>query len=150
LILVFTSSRCDKGDSPNGHLRLSVTYPEAVVENGTITFVPIPAVSARVRLYNEHASCKGYRDAKLDIAWLGDGYIGPEYKKITDVHGEVRFADIPPGVYYLVVFAGPLYKYSEKYIEVVGGDTLELTKDFTPEGSIFKDLEPWDYEVPGY
>ena len=150
IVLVFSSSRCDKGDPPNGHLKLSVTYPEAVVENGTISFVPVPGVGSGVCLYKKDASCKGYRDAMLDIAWLVDKYVSPEYKMITDQQGEVLFLDIPAGEYYLVVFAGQLAKYTEKYIQVHVGDTLILTKKFTPDIAINKDLEPWDYEVPGY
>ena len=44
------------------------------------------------------------------------------------------FEDIPPERYYLVIFARQLTKYSEKYIEVIGGDTLKLLKRFTRDG----------------
>jgi hypothetical protein len=55
---------------------------------------------------------------------------------------------VPKGQYYLVVFARQLTKYTEKYIEVSGGDTLKLVKNFTIDGAYHNKLEPWDHVVP--
>jgi hypothetical protein len=49
-----------------------------------------------------------------------------------------------------VIFARQLTKYTEKYIELIGGDTLKLMKKFTPDGAYHNKLEPWDHEVPDY
>lgn len=150
-IILLTSSHCEnKSDPPNGHLKLAVTYPEAVVENDTIYWIQVPGVGAEVRLYDGEARCDGYRDAKIDVAWIGNDATYSLYTKVSNEEGEVIFKDIPAGEYYLIVYAGKLYKYSEKYIELIGGDTLSLSKDFSPELAFVKDLEPWDYEMPGY
>jgi hypothetical protein len=150
IAILSTSSQCNKADPPNGHLKLSVTYPEAVVENGTISFVPVPGVGAEGRLYDKDAICLGYKDAMLNIVKIGDRYVTSKYLLTSNTKGEILFNDIPSGEYYLIVFARQLYKYTEKYIEVKGGDTLKLTKKFTPDIALSEDLEPWDYEVPGY
>ena len=60
------------------------------------------------------------------------------------------FKDILAGKYYLVIYTKQWLRYSEKYIEVKGGDTLKLSKDFTASSSFYEDLEPWDYKIPGY
>jgi hypothetical protein len=146
--LLLTSSQCDKSDPPNGNLNLTVTYPEAVVENGSISWIQVPANGAEARLYDKDAICKGYKDAMLDIVWIGDDYTTSKYMLVSNEEGKVVFDDIPAGEYFLIVYAGQLYKYTEKYIEVVGGDTLMLAKDFTASLTFFKDLEPWDYEMP--
>jgi hypothetical protein len=125
-----------------------VTYPEAVVENGTITFVPVPANGAQARLYDKDAICLGYKDAMLNLVKIGDEYATSKYLIISNENGEILFKDIPSGEYFLIVYAGQLYRYSEKYIEVNGGDTLKLVKDFSASLSFYKDLEPWDYESP--
>jgi len=57
---------------------------------------------------------------------------------------------IPAEGYYLVIFARQLTKYTEKYIELIGGDTLKLMKKFTPDGAYHNKLEPWDHEVLDY
>ncbi len=147
--MILILSGCEK-EPFVGHLKLTVTYPEAVVDDGTISFVPVPGNGAGVCLYDKESRCLGYRDAMLDIAWLEDKYVSPKYKLISNEAGEVLFKNIPTGEYYLVVFAGQLAKYSEKNILVLSGDTLMLSKKFTADIAINKDLEPWDYEVPDY
>ena len=147
--ILLTSSQCDnEADPPNGHLKLTVTYPEAVVENDSLYFIQVPGVGAIARLYDKDARCKGYLDAKLDIAFIGDQPVISIYEQLSNEMGEVLFKDIPAGEYYLVVYARQLYKYTEKYIEVNSGDTLKLTKNFTDDLTFYEDLEPWDHEVP--
>jgi len=150
LLLIFILSGCEK-EPTNGHLRVTVTYPEAVViPDQTTYFIPAPAEGAEVRLYDNEAICLGYKDAMLNLVKIGDTYSMSEYQLVTSRDGEVLFTDIPSGEYFLIVFARELYKYSEKYIEIFGGDTLELVKNFTPAAHFTSDLEPWDYEMPGY
>ena len=150
IIVLLTCMKCKK-ESSTGHLKLKVTYPEAVVipEQPTY-FVPVPGIGADVRLYNKDAICKGYKDAMLDIVWIGDEFATSKYKSTTDEQGKVLFNNIPSGEYLLIVYARQISKYSEIYVEVNAGDTLILRKDFTPDGAFFEDLEPWDHEVPGY
>lgn len=149
ITILLTSSECRKEPVPLiGHLKLTVTYPEAVVENGMLYFIQVPGVGAEVSLYDKDAICKGYKDAMLGIAWLTDKYVSPEYKQWSNEKGEVLFKDIPVGEYFLIVYARQWSKYTEKYIEVIGGDTLKLTKNFTSDLAFYEDLEPWDYEVP--
>lgn len=148
ILLFLTSSQCDKANPPNGHLKLTVTYPDAVVENGVISWIQDPANGAEARLYDNDAICLGYTDAMLNIVKIGDKYVTSKYQVVSNEDGEILFSDIPSGKYFLIVYARQISKYTEKYIEVIGGDTLRLKKDFTPEGSFFKDLEPWDYVMP--
>ena len=149
--ILLTSSQCEnETDPPNGHLKLVVTYPEVVHEADTFYYVPAPGVGAEARLYDKDAQCLGYRDAKLDVAWVDDKAVASKYTKLSNETGEALFKDIPSGGYYLVVFTRQLSKYTEKYIEVSGGDTLKLVKNFTPDLTYWEDLEPWDHEVPGY
>jgi len=145
---LIASLQCSKVDPPNGHIILTVTYPEAVVENGSISWIQVPANGAEARLYDKDAICLGYKDAMLNIVKIGDHYVTSEYLVVSNEKGEILFKDIPSGEYFLIVFARQLYKYSEKYIEVTGGDTLKLEKDFTASLTFFEDLEPWDYEMP--
>ena len=149
--ILLTSSHCDNEvASPYGQLKLTVTYPEVVHEADTFYYVPAPGVGAEARLYDKDAQCLGYRDAKLDVAWVDDKAVASKYTKLSNETGEALFKDIPSGEYYLVVFTRQLSKYTEKYIEVSGGDTLKLVKNFTPDLTYWEDLEPWDHEVPGY
>ena len=149
LLILLTGFGCEKSDPPNGHLKITVTYPEAVVvPNQPTYFIPVPADGAVARLYDKDAICLGYKDALLNLVKIGDDYATSLYKQGVNEKGEILFNDIPAGEYYLIVYARQLYKHTEKYIEVTGGDTLKLSKDFTPEGSFFKDLEPWDYIMP--
>lgn len=148
-IIIFILPGCEK-EPTIGNLKLTVTYPEAVVENGIISFVPVPGFGAEVRLYNKDAICLGYKDAMLNLVKIGDYYATSEYILISNEKGEVIFEEIPSGEYFLIVYARQLYKYSEKYIEVIGGDTLKLAKKFTPDLALSEALEPWDYEVPDY
>ncbi len=146
--ILFTSTQCSKESDPqNGHLEVTVTYPEVVIEGNTIDWFSVPGAGAEVRLYDKDAICLGYKDAILNLVKIRDEYSMSEYLLVADEKGEVLFSNIPAGEYFLIVYAGQLYKYSEKYIEVIGGDTLKLTKNFTPSGSFFKELEPWDYEM---
>lgn len=148
--MVFTLSGCEK-EPTNGHLKVTVTYPEAVViPDQTTYFIPAPAEGVEVRLYEKDAQCLGIRDARIDVAWIGDDPVYSLYSQVSSKMGEVVFNDLPAGEYYLVIFARQLYKYTEKYIEVMGGDTLKLKKDFTPAAQFTNDLEPWDYEMPEY
>jgi len=149
--LLLTSSQCDKEVvSTYGHLKLAVTYPEVVHEADTFYYVPTPGVGAEVRLYDKEAVCLGYKDAMLNLVKIGGQYSTSMYLLVSNEKGEVLFTDIPIGEYYLIVFARQLSKYTEKYIEVNGGDTLKLVKNFTPDLTYWENLEPWDHEVPGY
>jgi len=60
------------------------------------------------------------------------------------------FENLMPGEYLLIVCTMKLYRYSERYIEVGDGDTLKLTKNFTPDLGYIDELEPWDHQIPGY
>ena len=146
--VLFTSTQCESADAPYGHVKVIVNYPETVIENGTITRIQVPGVGAEVRLYDKDAQCWGIRDARIDVAWIDGEPVGSIYAHFSNENGEVLFGDIPTGEYYLVVFAKQLSKYTEKYIEVVGRDTLKLLKNFTDDGAFYNKLEPWDYEVP--
>jgi len=149
--LFLTCSQCGKSDPPNGFLKINITYPKAVVvPNQPTYFIQVPAIGAEVRLYDKDAICLGYKDANLNLVRVGDQYATSIYRLVSNEKGEVLFEDIPAGEYFLIVFARKLYKYSEKYIEVTDGDTLILAKDFSPELGFSNDLEPWDYEMPGY
>jgi len=129
---------------------LIVNYPEAVVENGTISIVPVPGIGAEVRLYEGSAQCWRIRDAMIDVAWVDNEPVASKYVQRSNEKGEVLFEDIPAEGYYLVIFARQLTKYTEKYIELIGGDTLKLMKKFTPDGAYHNKLEPWDHEVLDY
>ena len=148
-IILLTTFECDnEADPPIGHLKLTVTYPEAVVENDSLYFIQVPGVGAVARLYDKDARCNGYLDARVGVAWIGDKAAVWKYVQLSNETGEILFNDIPAGEYYLLVYARQLSKYTEKYIEVKGGDTLELAKDFTASGTFYEDLEPWDYVMP--
>ena len=149
--MILTLLGCEKDPNPNGHLKVTVTYPEAVVVPDQRTyFIPAPAEGAEVRLYDKDAICLGYKDAMLNLVKIEGSYATSQYILMSDKKGEVLFSNIPSGEYFLIVFARELYKYTEKYIEVKGGDTLKLTKNFTPAAQFTNDLEPWDYEMPEY
>jgi len=149
ILILLTSSHCDNEVvSPYGHLKLTVTYPEVVHEADTFYYVPVPGVGSEARLYDKDAQCLGYRDAKLDVAWVDDKAVASKYTKLSNETGEALFKDIPSGEYYLVVFTRKWLRYSEKYIEVKGGDTLRLSKDFTSDLAFYEGLEPWDYIMP--
>ncbi len=148
LLFILSSSQCEK-ESPYGHLKVTVTYPEAVYENGTKYWIDVPGMGAEVRLYDPDAQCLGIRDARIDVAWIDGNPIGADYVKISNEKGEAVFTDIPTGEYYLIVFSGEITKYTEKYIKIDSGDTLNLAKNFTPDLAYFNNLEPWDHEVPG-
>jgi hypothetical protein len=148
LLVVLTSSQCEKV-TPTGHLKVAVTYPEAVVIPDQQTyFIQVPADGAEVRLYDKDAICLGYKDAMLNLVKNDGQYETSLYAQRTNEKGEVLFENIPTGEYFLIVYARSLYKYTEKYIEVKGVDTLKLSKDFTPAAQFTNDLEPWDYEMP--
>jgi hypothetical protein len=121
--MILILSGCEK-EPLVGHLKLTVTYPEAVYENGTKYWIDVPGIDGNP--------------------------IGADYVKISNEKGEALFTDIPIGEYYLIVFSGEITKYTEKYIKIDGGDTLNLAKNFTPDLAYFNNLEPWDYEVPDY
>lgn len=149
ITILLTSSQCENEVvPPYGHLKLTVSYPELVVENDTFYFIQVPGVGAMARLYDKDAQCLGFRDAKIDVAWIGDDATYAKHTQAINEIGEALFKDIPVGEYYLVVFTGQWYRYTEKYIKVTGGDTLNLTKDFTADLTFDKDLEPWDYVMP--
>ena len=148
IAILLTSSQCDNEvDPPNGHLKLTVTYPEAVTETDSLYFIQVPGVGAEARLYDKDARCLGYKDAGFGIAYIGANSVQCIYVLQVNENGEILFEDIEAGEYYLTVYARQIYKYTQKYIEIPVGDTLKLTKDFTPELYFFEDLEPWDYEM---
>ena len=150
-IILLTSSDCDnenEPDPPIGHLKLTVTYPEAVVENGTIYWIQVPGVGAVARLYDKDARCIGYKDAGFGIAYIGGNSIQCQYVLSANEKGEILFKDIQAGDYYLTVYAREISKYTQKWIEVPFGDTLKLAKDFTASLTFYEDLEPWDYVMP--
>jgi len=69
IIFLLTSTGCEK-ESPFGHLKVTVNYPEAVVVPDQPTyFITVPGVGAEVRLYDKDAHCLGIRDARIDVAW---------------------------------------------------------------------------------
>ncbi len=148
IMLIF--SGCKKDTDPLiGHLKLMVTYPEAVVTPDQPTyFIQVPGVGAVARLYDKDAECLGYKDAGLGRAKIGDELAPWKYVVSSNERGEILFENIEAGEFYLTVYARQLYKYTQKYIKVNSGDTLKLAKDFTVDGAYFEDLEPWDYEVP--
>lgn len=147
-IMVLTGFGCEK-EPPTGHIRLFVTYPEAIVEpDQPLSFIQVPASGADARLYDHNAQCWGIRDARNDVAWIDDKPTGSIYANSSNENGEVIFNDIPAGEYYLVVYARQLYKYTEKFIKVYSDDTLKLTKNFTADLGYSNDLEPWDYVMP--
>lgn len=148
LIVLLACYGCEK-QTPYGHLRLNVTYPEAVVVPDQQTyFIQVPGVGAEVRLYDKNAICLGYKDAMLNLVKIGDEYATSKYLEVSNEMGEVLFENIPAGEYFLIVYARQITKYTEKYIQVNSGDTLILSKDFTDDGAYYKDLEPWDHTVP--
>lgn len=150
ILLALPNSQCYKEPS-FGHLKLTVTYPKAVVvPNQPVYFVPAPGEGAYINLFDKDAICLGYKDATLGIAKLNDTYVGPKYSMGVGETGEAVLKNLMPGEYLMVICARKLYKYTELYIEVGGRDTLKLTKNFTPDGAYFKELEPWDHEVPDY
>jgi len=107
-----------------------VTYPEVVHEADTFYFVPVPGVGSEARLYDKDAHCPGYRDAMIDIAWIDGEPSGSIYALQVDDEGEALFKDIPTGDYYLVIYTRKWLRYSEKYFEVTGSDTLRLSKNY--------------------
>ena len=153
-VILLTSSECDNEPDPPvstiGHLKLTVTYPEAVIdENGLFAgYTQVPGVGAEARLYNKDSRCIGYKDAGFGIAYIGAKLIQCRYINRSNEKGEISFSNIQAGEYYLTVYARQLYRYTQKYIEVPLGDTLSLIKNFTNAGHYFLDLEPWDYEMP--
>jgi len=150
LTIILILSGCEKEPvpDPNGHLKLTVMYPEMIITSDTVYWIPVPGVGAEARLYDKDAICLGYKDAMLNLVRIGDSYTMSEYKLVADEKGEVLFSNIPSGEYFLIVFARKRYSYTEKYIEVTGGDTLKLTKVFSPALRFNEDLEPWDYVMP--
>ncbi len=149
ILIILTSSHCDNEVvSPYGHLKLTVTYPEVVHEPDTFHFIPVPGVGSEARLYDKDAHCLGYRDAMIDVAWIDGKPTASKFVLKIDEGGEALFKDILAGEYYLVIYTRQWYRYSEKYIEVKGGETLKLSKDFTCDLTFYEDLEPWDHEMP--
>ncbi len=148
LIVLFAGSGCEKDPDPNGHLKVTVTYPDVIIESDTVYWIQVPGVGAEVRLYDKDAICLGYKDAMLNLVKIEGQYETSLYAQRTNEKGETLFKDIPSGEYYLIVYAKQASSYTEKYIEVNGGDTLKLTKVFSPNASFHEDLEPWDYVMP--
>ena len=154
--ILLTSADCENEPEPEplvssiGNLKITITYPEAVIENGEkVGYIHVPGVGAEVSLFNNnHVKCLGYKDATLGRVLDGEVLVQPKYTICANESGEIMFQYIQAGEYYLLVVARDLYRYSEKYINVTVGDTLELIKDFSYSGSFFKDLEPWDYDMP--
>jgi hypothetical protein len=140
-IILLTGSECENSPEPMessiGNLKITITYPEAVIENGEkIGYKHVPGVGAEVSLfYNNNAKCLGYKDATLGRALEGDTLVQPKYVMRANEKGEIMFQFIQAGEYYLIVVARAHYSYSEKYVQVTVGDTLELKKDFSYKSS---------------
>lgn len=148
-IILLTCSDCNNEPDPLiGNVKLTVTYPEAAVENGSVYFIQVPGAGAEARLYDKDARCLGYKDAGFGIAYIGENSVHSQYVLLANEKGEILFKDIQSGEYYLTIYAREISKYTQKYIEVTIGDTLKLIKDFTSSLTFFEDLEPWDYEMP--
>ncbi len=159
-VALFTTYECESETEPlppepepapaPGHLKISVTYPEPIIINGSLEgFQQVPGEEAAVILYqNKDARCLGYKDAAVGFAMDGDTVVLPKYRMWTNGDGEVFIENVEAGEYYLTIFTIQVHKYTEKYIEIPVGDTLELKKDFTPDVKFYEDLEPWDYEIP--
>ncbi len=131
-----------------GNLRIIVTYPEVVFEGGTISWKPVPAEGASAKLFDKNATCLGFKNARMGIGHIGDDIVIYKFKQISDEKGEIIFNGLPVGEYFLTLTAWDLSKYTEKYIEIIDGKTLELEKNFTEDLQFYEKLEPWDYEVP--
>ena len=101
-------------------------------------------------MYDKGAVCLGYKDAMLNLVKIDDEYATSIYMQISNELGIISFNDIPAGEYLLIIYAEQLNRYTEKNIEIVGGDTLALSKKFTYDIALSGGLEPWDYEIPGY
>lgn len=148
-VFLLTSSHCDNEEEPtDGHFKLKVTYPELVNENGKLSIIQVPTDDAVARLYNKDAICKGFKDASLDIVWIGEENYSSLIKKRSNELGEIIFADIEAGEYFLIVYAAQLYRYTEKYIMIPPDDTLKLNKNFSNASIYHQELEPWDYVMP--
>ena len=103
VIILLSSSQCDtEADPPNGHIKLSVTYPEEVVENDSLYFIQVPGVVASARLYDKDAICLGYKDAMLNLVKIDGQYATSEYILVSDEKGEVLFTEIPAGDFFLL------------------------------------------------
>ncbi len=131
-------------------MNITATYPEVIIdENGLHGgWKQVPADGAVARLYNKDARCKGFKDVRFGLVFIGEELIFSRYDRRTNEEGIISFNNIKAGEYYLTIYAQQLYRYTEKYIEVPLGDTLKLIKDFTNASSHFKDLEPWDFVLP--
>ncbi len=148
-------SECDSESEPlppeptYGSLKISVTYPEPVIVNGSLEgFQQVPGEGAVVNLYqNKDARCLGYKDAAQGFAMDEETVITPKYRMWSNLDGEIFAEDVETGEYYLTIYTVQVRKYTEKYIEITAGDTLKLKKDFTPDIAFYQDLEPWDYMI---
>jgi hypothetical protein len=147
LTLILMLSSCSRWPD-TGNLRITVTYPEAVLEGGTISWIPVPADGASAKLFEKNATCLGFKNARMGIGHIGDDIVIYKFKQVSDEKGEIVFNGLPVGEYFLTLTAWDLSKYSEKRIEIIDGETLELVKNFTEDHQFYEKLEPWDYEVP--
>jgi len=101
IAILLISSQCDnETDPPIGHLKLTVTYPEAVVVPDQLTYwIQVPGVGAEARLYDKDARCLGYKDAGFGIAYIGANSITSLYISHANENGEILFEDIEPWDY---------------------------------------------------
>ena len=147
---LFLSQSCGEDpvepESKIGHLKITVTYPDKVLgsDGSIIDYQPAPGEGVSARLYPKGTYCLGYKDAKLDIAYLEGKIVNPKYRWTSDSLGIINFSNIRSGEYYLLLFSWKLSRYTELDIEVPLADTLGLHKDFTKYGAYVRGLEPWD------
>ena len=147
LTMILMLSSCDRWPD-TGNLKITVTYSEAVIDNGTISWIQVPA-GASAKLFDKDAICLGFKDARMGIGYIGDDLVLNKFSQATDEKGEIVFIGLPAGEYFLTLTTGwALAKYTEKSIEVIDGETLELVKNFTEDREYYEKLEPWDYETP--
>ena len=87
-------------------------------------------------IYLDPKEDKTYRQEKLGLAEnikakrqleliMDNEPVASKYVQRSNEKGEVLFEDIPAEGYYLVIFARQLTKYTEKYIELIGGGYFE-------------------------
>ena len=95
-------SECDSESEPlppeptYGSLKISVTYPEPVIVNGSLEgFQQVPGEGAVVNLYqNKDARCLGYKDAAQGFAMDEETVITPKYRMWSNLDGEIFAEDV--------------------------------------------------------
>lgn len=147
LTLILMISGCDRWPD-TGNLKITVTYSEAVLDNGTVSWIQVPA-DASAKLFDKDAICLGFKDARMGIGYIEDDLVLNKFSQGTDEKGVIELIGLPAGEYFLTLNTGwDLATYTEKSIEIIDGETLELVKNFTADREYYEKLEPWDYEIP--